>query len=168
MARQRGARGRAGGRDAARVQTWRDNAARGAAPAGGTPREFRHGATTRRAGPRRRAGRRASSDMARQRGARGRAGGRDAARVQTWRDNAARGAAPAGGTPREFRHGATTRRAGPRRSPSSFAGPAYWPSMMNIITMPYIAIDSTMPMNMNTFDWSAGFSLITARPAEPT
>ena len=40
--------------------------------------------------------------------------------------------------------------------------------MINIMTMPYMAIDSTIPTNMNTFDWSAGFSLMTARPAEPT
>lgn len=44
----------------------------------------------------------------------------------------------------------------------------YCPSMMNIITIPYIAMDSTMPTKMNTFDWRAGFSLITARPAAPT
>ena len=39
---------------------------------------------------------------------------------------------------------------------------------MNIITIPYIAIDSTIPTKINTLDCIFGLSLIAASPAAPT
>jgi len=44
----------------------------------------------------------------------------------------------------------------------------YWPKIINIITIPYIAIDSTMPTKMKTLDCIFGLSLIAAKPAAPT
>ena len=44
----------------------------------------------------------------------------------------------------------------------------YWPRIINIMTIPYIAIDSTMPTKMKTLDCIFGLSLIGAKPAAPT